>query len=274
MSEISEASDAISSLDDALKQKVEPVEVAPAKIAKIKVDNTRPQVDDSEWREPWDRRDDETDYQWDVFCHFRDLGLGRTRIKVVDYIIDVLERWPKDSDRVELRRNISNYIQKFEWTRRVFAFDQEQERLYQLARSEAIRDMAQRHEDVIEKAIDGLMAPIDALSLAMVDDPDFISSLAKSDKKKLIDLANRATRTIPSLMAAERLSRGMPTTIVGGNVEHEVIHTVERDQIGGILEVLERAGVLDVGQRSLGVGEVVDAEVVEVHPVPAEGDDD
>jgi hypothetical protein len=75
-------------------------------------------------------------------------------------------------------------------------------------------------------------------------------------------------------MAAERLSRGMPTEIVGGVVEHQHIVSVERDQIGAVLEVLGQAGVLNVGTPGSESGNIVDAEVVEVHSVPAEGDDE
>ena len=74
-------------------------------------------------------------------------------------------------------------------------------------------------------------------------------------------------------MSAERLARGMPTEIVGGTVEHQLVSTVDRDQIGEILAVLAAAGALNVGGGSLGTGEIVDAEVVEVYPVPADGDD-
>jgi len=117
------------------------------------------------------------------------------------------------------------------------------------------------------------MVPIDALTIAMSDNEEFIADLTNMDKKKLISLANLAARTIPSLMAAERLSRGMPTEIVTGVVEHQHVVSVERDQIGNVLEVLGQAGVLDVGNANSGTGDIIDAEVVEVHSVPAEGDD-
>jgi diadenosine tetraphosphate (Ap4A) HIT family hydrolase len=117
------------------------------------------------------------------------------------------------------------------------------------------------------------MIPIDALTVAMSDNEEFIADLTNMDKKKLISLANLAARTIPSLMAAERLSRGMPTEIVSGVVEHQHVKVVERDQIGAVLEILGQAGVLNVGIPDSGSPDIVDATVVEVHSVPAESDD-
>ena len=133
--------------------------------------------------------------------------------------------------------------------------------------------MAQRHENIIEQAISALMVPVNALTLAMEENPDFVSELSKQHKNKLVELSTRVMRTIPDLMSAERLSRGMPTEIVGGVIEHQVVHTVDREQIGEVLTILDEAGLLNVGETDSDVGEFVDAEVVEVHSVPAEGDD-
>ena len=162
---------------------------------------------------------------------------------------------------------------KHRWKDRAYQWDQHEEAQYQLARSEAIRKMVDRHERDVSDAIEGLMTPIRALQLRIESDPDFLGNLSQASAAKLVDMANKASRTIPSLMSAERLARGMPTEIVGGTVEHQLVSTVDRDQIGEILEVLERAGALNVGRGSLGTGEIVDAEVVDVYPVSADGDD-
>lgn len=269
MSEISDVAVAVKDLDDALEQNIESVDRDELSTSLVAQPN--------EYQNPWDRLPNETDYMWDLFTHYRESGLQRSLPKTAQYVIDHdlrrRDNNPKRPDKPDNEFTVSDYSNKFKWQSRCLAYDNEQERLYQLARSEAIREMVDRHEEVIENAISGLMAPIEALNRAMSEDPEFINSLSKTDAKKLIDLSNRAARTIPSLMAAERLARGMPTEIVGGVVEHQVVVSVERNQIGQVLAALGQAGVLDVGIPGGDAGEIVDAEVVDVYPVPAEGDD-
>jgi len=270
MSEIEDMTDAAKALDESLTAELE--DIPASNIAVV--------APDTGYRQRWDRLDVETNDAWNLFVHYRDSGikrsfqatavwafeneLGRNQNQVGRKPLDTLDQY---------RGVIRNYRDKHKWNDRVFSYDKEQDRLYQMARSEAIREMAIRHEGQIEKAINGLMVPIDALTVAMSDNDEFMADLTNMDKKKLISLANLAARTIPSLMAAERLSRGMPTEIVTGVVEHQHVVSVERDQIGNVLEVLGQAGVLDVGYSDSGTGDIVDAEVVEVHSVPAESDD-
>lgn len=265
MSEIDDMSDAVETLDDAMSQNLEPIGVDDVEIS---TDEHPLNV----YKSPWERLDTETDYKWSLFRHYRDSGPQRSFKKTAKHFRKNSDQWDDlDEDRDVGRMGKQSV--KTHWADRVLAFDKDQERLYQLARSEAIRDMVQRHEGIIEEAIEALMVPVKALSLAIKTDPDFIRKLSKINKNKLIDLTNRTMRTIPNLMSAERLSRDMPTEIVGGVVEHQVVHSVDRDQIGEVLAVLGEAGVLHVGGSDSDFGEVVDAEVVEVHPVSAEGDD-
>ena len=229
----------------------------------------------SEYQEPWDRREDESNSHYAQFLHFRDQGLGRTVAATHRHFNGEMKRSPTKRYPDGMPQGI-RYVtsQKFEWKARAAQWDQDQERQYQLARSEAVREMVDRHEDEIVEAIEALMTPIRVVNRLIETDDEFVNSLSKSDAKKLISMANQAARTIPSLMNAERLARGMPTEIVGGTVDHKHVVAVERDQIGEILEVLGTAGVLDVGGGNLGTGEIIDAEVVDVHPIPAEGDDE
>ena len=62
--------------------------------------------------------------------------------------------------------------------------------------------------------------------------------------------------------------------VVGGKIDHQHVVAVERNQIGEVLEILGRAGVLADGGGGFGADEIIDAEVVDVHPVPAETDDE
>lgn len=259
--EIGDMDKAVKDLDEALSAELEPVDDLAVPLPDI-------------YKRKWDRQPGESDYGWQLFNHYRDQGIKRNTKATVNFAFENLMGSDKGEQTLKrYKRSVSNLCEKFKWKDRVFQYDQEQERLYQLARSEAIRDMAKRHEAQIEKAIDGLMTPIEALTIAMNDNEEFMADLTNMDKKKLISLANLAARTIPSLMAAERLSRGMPTEIVSGVVEHQHVKVVERDQIGSVLEILGQAGVLNVGSSDIGAGDIVDAEVVEVHSVPTEGDD-
>jgi hypothetical protein len=263
MGEISDMTDAVKELDEALSVEMEPMN----DLVVAEPEPVNPH------QMPWEKISGESKYQWALFSHYRDQGIRRS-IRVTALWAEKHNLGTKKLDTLEKYSNIVRQFQgKNRWNDRCFAYDVEQERLYQLARSEAIRDMAERHEVQIEKAINGLMTPIDALTKAIDEDPEFMADLSKTDKKKLISLANLAARTIPSLMAAERLSRGMPTEIVSGVVEHQHVTSIDRDQIGEVLAVLGQAGVLNVGSPDSESGNIIDAEVVEVHSVPSESDE-
>ena len=264
MSKIDDAAEVVENLTAALEQG--PEELAREDVKLVAVP--------AEYQEPWDKRNNEKDLDYAKFLHYRDQGPGRTIIATHIHFHGERELSPTSRYPEGTPRNISYEVsKKGEWKTRASLWDDDQERQYQLARSQAIREMVGRHEDQVERAIDSLMVPIEALSLAIETDPDFMSNLSKQDARKLISISNQAARTIPSLMSAERLARGMPTEIVGGTIDHNHHVTVERDRIGEILEVLAGAGQLDDGSRSLGSGEIVDAEVVDVYPVPPEDND-
>jgi len=263
MDELSDAAEAINHLDDALSQGLEPIPRENVAIALV----------DNEYRQPWDRQDGENAYQYKMFLHYRDQGLVRTVKATHEHFASMVGESPTKKIKTHNVNWLYQVSTKHRWKDRAYQWDQHEETQYQLARSEAIREMVDRHERDVSDAIEGLMTPIRALQHRIENDPDFIDSLSQASAAKLIDMANKASRTIPSLMSAERLARGMPTEIVGGTVEHQLVSTVDRDQIGEILEVLERAGALNVGRGGLGAGEIVDAEVVDVYPVSADGDD-
>jgi hypothetical protein len=261
-SEIGDMTDAVKALDGALSTELEPIDDLAVDVPKK-----------SDYQRPWERLPKEPPYAWAAFSHYRDAGAGRTFLGTAEWAFENNLGKAPTNTLDKYRNAIRRFRDLYRWNERCFAYDAEQERLYQMARSEAIRDMAARHEGQIEEAIDGLMVPVNALTAAMSEDEAFMADLTNMDKKKLISLANLAARTIPSLMAAERLSRGMPTEIVSGKVEHQHVQVVERDQIGAVLEILGQAGVLNVGRPDSGSGDIVDASVVEVHSVPTESDD-
>ncbi len=261
---LADATDAVSDLDEALNVRPDLGDVSTSEIA---VHNA---IDD--YANPWDRLPSEDDFTWNIFCHYRNCGVRRTYTLTVQHVRDTTDRWTDEIAQDSALSMIRAFSAKNRWRERVYAYDQEEERQYQLARSEAIREMADRHSEQIGKAIVGLMSPIEALNHVIDTDPEFIANLSKGNKGKLIDLSIKAARTIPSLMSSERLALGMPTEIVGGAIEHQHIVAVERDRIGEVLAELEAAGVINVGYPGGEPGEIIDAEVVEVHSVPAESD--
>lgn len=260
MNELDDVAEAVDRLEAAVERGIEPIERNSVELALVDVD----------YRQPWDRAEQETGYEYQMFLVFRDLGMRRTTKGAWEAFVSEHVADGEKSPSLNKLYQISN---KNRWKERAFQWDQNEEAQYQLARSEAIRDMANRHERDITDAIDGLMTPIRALQHRIENDPDFIGDLSQASAAKLVDMANKASRTIPSLMSAERLARGMPTEIVGGTVEHQLVTEVDRDQIGEILEILDRAGALNVGGGDIVSGEIVDAEVVDVHSLPADGDD-
>ena len=258
-SQISDVEKAVDDLKDAFDQKTEPIITSELVVPDI--------VPVPDHVFPWERLPDETDRGWALFSHYRDTGLARSFVVTAKWACDETKLKDITSQSLKWRSMHHN------WSDRVASWDKEQERLYAIARNDAMRKMVERHEIQIVDAIDGLMAPIEALNLAIVEDDDFIRSLSKMDARKLISLANTASRTIPTLMAAERLARGMPTEIHGGVVEHQVVHIFERDQIAEVLEVLDRSSAFDDRSGDSGNIEDTDTDVVEVHSVSAESND-
>ena len=217
-----------------------------------------------EYRSPWDQQLDESDLMYGLFIQYRDQGLGRTIINGFNwYLEEEIGTAKKNSYYV--------YAKTWDWQERARLWDQYEEAQYQLARGVARRDMAERHEEKIVEAIGAIVVPFEALAVAMKDDA-FLDELATMKPAKLIDVTNRAARALPSLMSAERLARGEATEIVAGTVEVNHNVTIGRDQIAEILGVLHQAGALTDGSPIGEYVEIDDAEVVDVYPVPAEGD--
>ena len=256
MSELSDAADAMKDLENALDQGLEHIDRSDLAL-----------VDESDYVQPWDRRPDETPEMYSYFTHYRDQGPSRTIQATFD--------WYVENELGKTRKtHFYDYAKKGEWHNRAEGWDSFNERQYQLARGVAVRNMAERHADKIESAIEGLAVPVVALQRRLAEDNHFIDELAKTDARKLIAMVNAASRTLPMLMGAERLARGMPTEIVSGTIEHQHTVTIERDQIGEVLGILDDAGILDGRSDYLASGEIIDADVVEVHPLSPDSDDD
>ncbi len=219
-----------------------------------------------DYRTPWDQQVEESDFFYGLFLQFRDQGLGRA--------IVAGWRWYRAEKLGRANeKSYYEYAKAQDWRERARLWDQYEEAQYQLARGIARREMAERHEEKIGEAIDAIVVPFEALTVAMKDDA-FLLQLVNMKPARLIDITNRAARALPSLMSAERLARGEATEIVAGTIEvnHQV--TIGRDQIAEILGVLDQAGALTDGFPDSEFVEIDDAEVVDVYPVSTDSDGD
>ncbi len=213
-------------------------------------------------KEVWERYPDETNPAWDAFRTYRDLGPGRTIRKVID------EHGFADS-------SCHMWSRKYEWAERVAAFDLREDRIYQLQRAEAIKEMAERHGDIIVKALEAMSKPFQALAQRFEEDPDALDDLADRDLIKLLDLSSKMARNMPGLMASERAVRGMPSQTI--EVQGEVTHThgMERGDIGTVIAALAESGALGTpqgledgeldGRSSSGNIEISEAEIIDVY---------
>jgi hypothetical protein len=249
----SEAGDLLAAAEAALEDLEAPdpeeVEVTEA-TDPHKVDASELAVVPADYVEPWSRLEEESDRQWELFRHFREMGPGRSITKVAEHF------------DLSLNYLHSSITGRFDWMARARAWDRHVDRVYRLDLQEKVKEMAARHANQVVGSLEALILPFDALKRKM-QDPNFTEELTEMDFRRLFDLAIKAGRVIPSLMSAERLARGMPTEIVQTEGEVQHIHVLEDvGQLAGVLAVLDRAGAFDDTRRTLGTGEVIDAEVV------------
>ena len=139
--------------------------------------------------ELWERQEGETNKQFEAFCIYRDMGIDRTHRKVANELgksTNLIHRWASMND----------------WTERVKAYDDEQDRLNRIAQQKEIAQMRKRHANVaskmIEKALEALEA-IDALDVG----------------------AGNVSRLVEVATKVERISRGDVSDVIEERVAAE-----------------------------------------------------
>lgn len=202
---------------------------------------------------PWERMPQETNKSWAGFAYYRDLGPSRTFTAI----------------KARGGRTFSHtWPDRFFWRQRVKAFDNYTAAVAETEYVLATKEMAQRHARAAGKALDALMAPINALQAQIEDDPDTVMDHLKAeDPKKLISMIQASSRVLQPIMNAERLAQGMPTEVTQASTETQVtVNNADPDRLAHLVEALVGTGVLDalVGKR--GTGEVIDATSYEVDP--------
>ncbi len=212
------------------------------------------------YEEPWSQYPDESLEQYERFKWYRDQGAGRSQTATAEHFSIIPASIPG---------------KKFEWDLRARAWDAHLDRVYRLKLQEAVKEMAQRHAKLMVSALEHLTIPFQAIEQAMKDNPDFIKKLSKTNVLRLFDMAVKASKAAPSLMTAERLARNQPTEIIKAEGEVRHVHEISApEQLAEVIAILDRNHALAIGGRQGSVGEIIEADVVEVHDDDADAEAD
>ena len=126
--------------------------------------------------EPWERQKGETPRAWEAFCVYRDLGADRSINKTARTL-------------TKNRTTIAEWSSKYDWVKRVAAWDAEQDRIARQSQIDEIKKMRKRHADL---ATAMLVKAAKALQRIPEDE------VKASDLSRLVETASKL----------ERISRG------------------------------------------------------------------
>lgn len=197
--------------------------------------------------QPWERMPDETDKAWDAFVAYREAGASRTMSLVAEqtgYNVSTVGSWSRD--------NL--------WGIRAARYDAWLDDVYRRELAEQTRTMARRHTELAQKTLEVLAKPLQHL---LEKNPEELTEeLSAKDIVTLFKLAQQSARTLPQVMGAERLSVGLPTELTANHTEVHVDSSPDR-----LAQILAAAGpdLLTALMGAGSTGEIIDAEVVEVH---------
>lgn len=254
--EFADLSKALSDVDEAVNQKPDLAKVKGRKLTAQQQDEVLDELAEvGDYRQPWERREGEGPVRYEHFKAYLELGPARSYAKAAKV-------------RGVAAGTLEAAGALHDWVSRAQAYDRYMERLYQTERQLSIRKMAERHGEQIVQALDALTIPAKVLAKRFEEDPEAVlASLEDMETPELIDFSTKTSRVLPSLMAAERLSRGAPTEIIEGEVVHKHEHNISRAGVAEVIDVLARAGAFNDGRPVLGTEEVIDIDPgFEVHP--------
>lgn len=206
----------------------------------------------NETHAPWERMPGETDIQWERFQTYRDLGPGRS----ITLVASQLETSP-----ATLRRNAT----LLHWEHRAARWDYHLDEIYRLEVIAHTKDMARRHAKVSEKALTALSLPLETL---LARSPEEVAAeLESQDIMKLFRLIGDTVKTMPNIMAAERLALGAPTDITRREEKHQVqIDYGDQERLVETLRAVIGTNILNEPGRAGSPGPIIDAEAHEIHP--------
>ena len=209
-----------------------------------------PEIEPFSEDEPWGKMISESDREYELFSEYRALGITRSRKKVADKMKLSKIR----IDRLAKDRN---------WEARVQAWDTYRERVYTAELILGVKEMAHDHARIASEGVRALSTVFESIVETMEDEAErdaFLNELKTYPVKTRLAIAQGSARVIPSLMNAERLSRGLPTEISADLQFNETRVTVQTsDDLADILIGL-------VGPLSVAQSEPIEAEVIEDEP--------
>lgn len=198
--------------------------------------------------EPWGKMSNESDRQYRYFFDYRNLGIAR-EFKTIAKRFNVSAG------------HIGQVAKENRWEERVLAWDLLRERIYTKEMLMGVRQMAQEHVKIAGDGLKAMAAAFNAISRRQQRDPaGFDAELDTMPIKSLITIAQRSAQVVPSLMAAERLARNMPTELVAVQIDQKV--TVSVADLTDIVKGLASS----LPPRDDSGSDIVDAEVVDDEP--------
>ena len=215
------------------------------------VEETTPDEWHNSTETPWERMPGETDLQFARFVQYRDLGPGRM-------LATVAKEEGVTAGVLSIQASAGH------WAHRAARWDWYLDQVYQHEVAEHTKQMARRHAAMSEKALTALALPIEVL---LAKNPEEIrAELDAQDLMKLYNLIGQTVKNMPPMMNTERLAYGAPTDITRRQDEHTIqIDPEDQERLADILKAVIGTNILD-DLRGEGItGEIVDAEVYEIH---------
>jgi len=162
----------------------------------------------------WERATAEDADEYAAFLVYRDMGPFLRSVNGTQAIVGNY-RFP----------NLSIVAARNKWKLRAELWDQEVQRLRQVASERAIIEMAERHAIQMRAASDVLMMPINALMKRHKDNPTELSTFVGVDNEQLAKMATDSAKVLPRLIQTERLINGLTTTTaeINNNVTNKTM---------------------------------------------------
>lgn len=207
---------------------------------------------------PWAQQKDESDRDYALFVYYLSLPRHKRTFAEVARHYDLK---PSSAQRAAKQHN---------WLKRSRAWDTERDVIYQQEVFDRMREMGERHGNILERSIMAMALPLEAMAQRMEEDPEGVAAeLGEKSIVQLHNLAIKSARALPNMMQTERLARGLPTEITqnihSGQIEH--VYNPDISEIAEILRGLHDAGAIQFdGAGAITTGEIVDAEVEPVYP--------
>ena len=150
---------------------------------------------------PWEKQEGENSKPYAAFCAYRDMGVGRSLVKIIPSVYGDTDQ----SKTASRRRKLEAWSGSHEWVKRAEAYDVYLEAKERHENEKAIKDMAKRHAQ--------------ASLLTMSKAVDRIKLIGDGDDNELTP--KEALEYLRISAELERKSRGAPDQVIehGGEVK-------------------------------------------------------